>query len=137
MDKPRFLFDSNIVIGILNGALNLEEFLDAFPDCEAYINPIIEIEVLAKADMSKEEEAEARALLSKFMRAEIDESACEAAQHLRYAIQIRRAKELRLPDALIAASCISINATLLSNDPHLRDYKRPGYKAMAVPEHRP
>ena len=42
------------------------------------------------------------------------------------------AKELRLPDALIAASAIVLNATVLSNDSHLRDYQRPGYTARAT-----
>ena len=45
------------------------------------------------------------------------------------AVQIRRAKELRLPDALIAASAITLNATVLSNDPHLLDYQRADYAA--------
>jgi predicted nucleic acid-binding protein len=57
---------------------------------------------------------------------EIDKSICEVA------IKIRRAKELRLPDALIAASAIILNATVLSNDSHLRDYKHIGYKAIAT-----
>ena len=36
------------------------------------------------------------------------------------------------PDALIAASAITINATVLSNDSHLRDYQRSGYTARAT-----
>jgi rRNA-processing protein FCF1 len=57
---------------------------------------------------------------------EIDAAAIETA------IQIRRAKELLLPDALIAATAITLNATVLSNDPHLRDYRHPGYTAQSV-----
>jgi predicted nucleic acid-binding protein len=47
------------------------------------------------------------------------------------AIRIRRgnAKSVLLPDALIAANAISLNATVLSDDPHLRDFKWPGYTA--------
>jgi predicted nucleic acid-binding protein len=56
---------------------------------------------------------------------EIDKSVRETT------VQIRRAKELRLPDALIAASAITLNATVLSNDPHLRDYQRAGYTARS------
>jgi len=47
-------------------------------------------------------------------------------------IQIRRNKELRLPDAFIAASAIILNATVLSNDSHLLDYVHNGYTAIAV-----
>jgi predicted nucleic acid-binding protein len=72
MDKPRFLLDSNILIGILNHKLDLLAFVDTLPDCEIYINPVVEIEVLAKEGMSVQEEAEARALLGSFKWAEID-----------------------------------------------------------------
>jgi len=121
MDKPRFLLDSNILIEILNHKLDLLAFMDTLPDCEIYINPVVEIEVLAKDGMSTREEADARALLDSFKWAEIDKLVREIT------IQIRRAKELRIPDALIAASAITLNATVLSNDPHLRDYQRQGY----------
>ena len=123
MDKPRFLLDSNVLIDTLNRRLDLLAFLDTLPDCEVYINPVVEIEVLAKDGMSEREETDARALLDSCKWAEIDKTVREIT------IQIRRAKELRLPDALIAASAISINATVLSNDPHLRDYQHPGYTA--------
>ena len=123
MDKPRLMLDSNILIDTLNRKLNLPAFFDTVPECEVYINPVVEIEVLSKAGMGEREEAEARALLNSFKWAEIDKNTCAIA------IQIRRAKELRLPDALIAASAITLNATVLSNDIHLRDYKRHGYIA--------
>ena len=126
MDRHRFLLDTNVIIGTLNHTLDLLAFLDTYPDCEAYVNPIIEIEVLAKPGMSEQEEAEAHALLDAFKWAEIDKPTCEIA------VQIRRTKELRLPDALIAASAIILNATVLSNDAHLRDYQYPGYQAIAT-----
>jgi len=126
MGNSRFFLDSNVIIDTLSRKLDLLAFLDDFPDCEVFINFIVEIEVLSKNDMSKREEADARALLNSFKRAEIDKPVCDLA------VQIRRAKELRLPDALIAASAITLNATVLSNDSDLRDYQRAGYKASAT-----
>jgi len=125
MSKPRFLLDSNVLIDTLNREIDLLAFLDTLPDCEIYINPVVEIEVLAKEGMSVREESEARALLNSFKWIDIDKNVREIA------IQIRRAKELRLPDALIAASAITLNATVLTNDPHLRDYQRTGYAARS------
>jgi predicted nucleic acid-binding protein len=125
MGKSRFLIDSNVIIDTLNRKLNLLAILDTFPDCEAYINPVVEIEVLAKPDMSVKEEVEARTLLDSFKWAEIDKPTCEIA------IEIRRAKELRFPDAIIAASAIILNANVLSNDPHLLNYQRLGYTAIS------
>ena len=126
MDKLRFMLDTNVIIDTLNNDLDLLAFLETLPDCEIYINPVVAIEVLAKAGMSKDEEAAARALLDSFKWTEIDKAVCEVA------VQIRRAKELRLPDALIAASAIVLNAIVLSNDSHLRDYKHSGYSARAT-----
>jgi predicted nucleic acid-binding protein len=102
------MLDSNVVIDTLNDDLLFAAFLADFPNCEVYINPVVAIEVLAKAGMGKDEEAAVRDLLDTFEWTEIDNAVCEIA------VQIRRAKELRLPDALIAASAIALNATVLS-----------------------
>jgi len=126
MDKIRFMLDTNVIIDTLNDDLDLLAFLETFPNCEIYINPVVAIEVLAKADMSKDEETAARALLDSFKWIEIDKTVCEIA------VQIRKTKKLRLPDALIAASAITLNAIVLSNDSHLRDYHRLGYTARAT-----
>jgi predicted nucleic acid-binding protein len=126
MGKPRFVLDSNVLIDALNKKLDLGAALDELPDSEIFINFVVEIESLAKPDMTGEEEAQGRALLSWFKRAEIDRAACE------YAIAIRRSKKLLLPDALIAATALSLNATVISNDPHLRDFQWPGYSARPL-----
>ncbi|GHV06396.1 hypothetical protein FACS189485_14840 [Spirochaetia bacterium] len=128
MEKPRFMADSNVLIDTLNHKLDFAAFIDTLPDCELYINPVIWVETLAKPIMSSAEETEARALLSWFLWADIDEYALEKA------VLIRRAepKAMLLPDALIAASAINLNATVLSNDPHLRDFQWDGYKARPI-----
>ena len=126
MDTFRFMLDTNVIIDTFNRSLDLSVFLADFPNCEVFINPVVAIEVLAKAGMSEDDEAAARDLLDTFVWTEIDKAVCEIA------VQIRRAKELRLPDALIAASAIALNATVLSNDSHLLDYQRPGYTARAA-----
>ena len=125
MNKPRFILDSNVLIDSLNKVLDLEAVLDELPDCEIYINLVTEIETLAKPGMTAEEETKIRALLSNFKWAEIDQSA------RKYTVAIRRSKKLLLPDALIAATALSLNATVISNDSHLRDFQWPGYVAMS------
>ena len=126
MDKKRFMLDTNVIINTLNNKLDLLAILDSLGDCELYINPVVAIEVLAKTDMREQEETAARTLLDSFKWAEIDKPTCETT------IQIRRSKGLRLPDALIAASAITLNAIVISNDSHLLDFKHTGYSAIAV-----
>jgi len=120
----RFLLDSNVLIDTLNRKLDLLEFLSVFPDCEAYINMIVAIEVLSKPGMGEREEADARALLGSFKWAEVDRDVCEIA------VKIRRTGGLRLPDALIAAASVTLNATVVSSDMRLLDYSYPGYSAI-------
>jgi predicted nucleic acid-binding protein len=48
-------------------------------------------------------------------------------------IEIRRATGLKLPDAVIAATSVILNATLLSNDPHhIKKAIWPGLKTLAI-----
>jgi predicted nucleic acid-binding protein len=126
MDKPRFILDSNVLIDALNKKIDIFAIVDALSPCDVFINLVVEIETLAKPDMSAEEEARGRVLLNGFKRAEIDRTARE------HAIAIRRSKKLLLPDALIAATALSLNATVLSNDPHLRDFQWRGYSARPL-----
>jgi predicted nucleic acid-binding protein len=126
VDKPRFVLDASVLIGHLNHKLNLFTFLEAQGECEIFTTLVSEIETLAKPGMNREEETAVWAVLRCFKRVEIDNTIRDLT------VQIRRTKKLLLPDALIASSAISLNATVLSNDPHLRDYQRDGYKARAV-----
>jgi predicted nucleic acid-binding protein len=123
MDKPRFILDSNVLIAAINEELDIFALIAALSPCDVFINLVVEIETLAKPDMTVEEEAQGRVLLSGFKRAEIDRAARE------HAVAIRRSKKLLLPDALIAATALSLNATVISNDSHLRDFQWPGYLA--------
>jgi len=124
MGKTRFLLDSNVLIDTLNRKLDLLAFLSDFPDCEAYINMIVAIVVLSKPGMCEQEEADIRALQESFKWAEIDRDVCEIA------VKIRRTGGLRLPDALIAATSVALNATVVSNDSHILGYSRSGYSAI-------
>jgi predicted nucleic acid-binding protein len=126
VDKPRFVLDASVLIGHLNHKLDLFAFFEAQGECEIFTTVVSEIESLAKPGMTGEEEAEVRALLRCFKRVEFSDTIRDIVIH------IRRAKKLLLPDALIAASAIELNATVLSNDPHLRDYQQDGYKACTV-----
>lgn len=127
MNKSRFVLDSNIIISHLNRDLNIDSFFAHKPDCEKCISVITSIEALAKPDSTPEQLQDARNLLARFIQVDIlgpiiDETAL-----------ILRRKLLDFPDAIIAATAVMLNATVLSNDPHLRDFSWPGYAAQPVP----
>ena len=110
MARPVFMLDSNILISHLNKELDLDGFFAALPEYDAYITRIVEIETLAKPGMSDAEEAEAKTLLSTFIRADFTDTMRDET------VRIRRSKKLLLPDAVIAAAAIELNATVLSKE---------------------
>jgi predicted nucleic acid-binding protein len=127
MDKPRFIFDSTVVINHLNKKLNLDDFFAASPESEWLISVITEIEALSKPDMTAEEKQETRKFLARFKAVNIIPAIKDMT------IEIRQATRLKLPDAVIAATAIILNATLLSNDLHfLRTFSWPGLTVQSL-----
>jgi predicted nucleic acid-binding protein len=100
MVKP--LFDTNILIDYLNGASQARDELSQYED--PAISIITWMEVLVGA--SEPEEARTRAFLDRFDVVELDEAVAEAA------VQLRRAKRLKLPDAIVWA-CAKTKGRLL------------------------
>jgi predicted nucleic acid-binding protein len=121
MHKPRFMLDSCVIIKHLNHELNLEAFFAARGDNEKCISVITFIEVLSDPDMTADEEAAARDFLSGCVCLDITAEVREKAVLVR-----RFRKNMKLPDCIIAASAIVLNATLLSTDTHLLHLQWPG-----------
>jgi predicted nucleic acid-binding protein len=126
VNKPRFVLDSNIIISHLNHGLNIDDFFADKPNCEKCISVVTSIEALAKPDSTPEQLQDVRDLLARFIPIDI------FGPVINETAVILRSKLLNFPDAIIAATAIMLNATVLSNDPHLRDFNWPGYTALPV-----
>jgi predicted nucleic acid-binding protein len=104
----KFLFDTNIVIEILN---NKElKFSEEQLEISFLISIISELELLSGSNITAAEEAQIKELLSSILIITIDEKVKENT------ITIRRKYNLKLPDAIIAASAAAMNIPLVSND---------------------
>jgi predicted nucleic acid-binding protein len=122
MPKLRFALDSCMVIKHLNHELDLDNFFNALDEYEKCVSVITFIETLAASDMTIEEETVARDFLSGCAIIDITPEIREKA------IRIRRfRKNLKLPDALIAATAIELKSILLSTDIHFRGFSWPGF----------
>lgn len=100
MTGPRFLLDTNVVIGLVNGpgaARDLVDQNDAPPEICA-ISQISRIELLSFSALSSEEEAQIDSLLSVMTIILLDD------RIEREAISLRRRTRLKLPDAIIGAT---------------------------------
>jgi predicted nucleic acid-binding protein len=125
MNKSRFVLDSCTIIKHLNHELDMDAFFVSRGDCENFISVVTFIEVLSGPNMTVDEEAAARDFLSGCVFMDITAEVREKT------ILIRRFKEkLKLPDCIIAATCIALNATLISTDIHLLRLVWPGFSAI-------
>jgi predicted nucleic acid-binding protein len=112
MDKKDLIsLDSNAIMLHINKKIDVDEVLSAYKNCERHISVIVELEVLSRPAMTSSEEAEARAFLDKCVIEDITNDVKKTT------VALRRMKQMKLPDAIIAATAIVLNAPILSYDP--------------------
>jgi len=113
MNGNMTILDSNAIIYLSKGMINVDSI---FKDDEDYaISVISYMEVLGFDFQSQKEEDFIRSLLSLFKIIYIDERIVNTV------ISLRKTYKIKLPDAIICASCISNNAILISNDEQLNN----------------
>ncbi|MCL1474393.1 type II toxin-antitoxin system VapC family toxin [Argonema antarcticum A004/B2] len=105
MTELLILLDTNIVLYFLGGRL-----ADPLPAGQYFVSVITEIELLSYPSISADEETQIRNFLTKITVVAIEANIKELT------IGLRKKYRLRLPDAIIAATAQSLNATLLTND---------------------
>lgn len=104
----RLVLDTNAVLYLLGGRL-----AEPLPEAEYFVSVIMEMELLSYPSLDAEAERGIRELLSRLMVIGITEPVKETA------VRLRRKHNLRLPDAVIAATAMSLAADLVTNDRRL------------------
>lgn len=102
------VLDTNVVLYLIGG--RLAEPLAAGPK---HVSIITELELLSYPNMTPSEEMHIRDLLNELSVVDLDQEVRRAT------IYLRRAYSLRLPDAIVCATALSLNAVLLTNDKKL------------------
>ncbi len=108
LTQSLILLDTNVVLYFLGGRL-----ANPLPPGRYFVSVITEIELLSYPSLSPDEETQIRDFLTKITVVGIDNNIKELA------ITFRKQNRLRLPDAIIAATAQSLNATLFTNDVRL------------------
>ena len=93
---------------------------------ELFISIITRIELAAKQDMKPEEEEAIRNFIADVTVSPLDEEV------ERKAVEIRRTTKIKLPDCIIAATAIVLDAVLVTNDVHLLHLSRPDFNVKAI-----
>lgn len=103
-----FVLDTNIILYFLGGRL-----AEPFPSGAYAISVISELELLAYPGLISSEEQHIRDFLS-------DVPVTDLTQSVRHhAVSLRKRFGLKLPDAIVAATALALEATLLTNDQRL------------------
>jgi hypothetical protein len=106
--SDRFVIDTNAALYLLGGRL-----AQPLPDGRYWLSVISELELLAYPDLTPSEETHIQAFLQDMAIVELNDTVKS------HAIALRKRHRLKLPDALVAATAIALNATLLTNDQRL------------------
>ena len=112
--------DTNISLHFLRGDL-----LAPLPTGTYFLSAITEIELFAKPNLSVSEVADIQTYLATVSVVQLPPDIRSEAARIRIAIG------LKLPDAIIAATTLTLGATLLSNDRQLS--RVPGLEVVALP----
>ena len=104
----KFILDTNVAIDFLGGRTT-----EPLPDGRYGISVISEIELLSFPSLFMEEEKAIRSLLDSVESLPLNEAVRDRT------IVVRRASGLKLPDAVIVATAMTWESTLITNDKRL------------------
>jgi len=104
----RRVLDTNVVLYLLGGRL-----ADNLPEGEYYVSVISEMELLSYPLLNASDSVRIHSFLADVQVVPLNEEV----KHL--AIELRRKHDLRLPDAIVAATAEHLGAALVTNDAKL------------------
>jgi predicted nucleic acid-binding protein len=102
--------DSNAVINFFNGVAGAERLTDMLDDAERYVSVITRMELLSFPRLTPAVEQGTLRFLADCTIIPLDQDIEESA------IMLRRKNRIKLPDAIIAATALLLDATLITND---------------------
>jgi predicted nucleic acid-binding protein len=124
MSKFRYVLDTTTAIDLFKGLEAVRPIKEKLRDAEVYVSVITRIEMLAFPRISPELERHIYLFLKSVKIIPLNKTV------ERYTILIRRDKSLKIPDAIIAASALSVGAVIISRDDHLLSLNWPGLQAI-------
>lgn len=113
------VLDTNAVLYLLGGKL-----AQSFPVGQYFISVISEMELLSYPFLDESAQAKIEGFLSEVTVVGLTEEVKSLA------IRLRRQHSLKLPDAIVAATALSLGASLLTNDSKL--LQLPGLPSQAL-----
>ncbi|CAK7069378.1 MAG: hypothetical protein DELT_01813 [Desulfovibrio sp.] len=120
----RLLLDTNFIIGYLLEKEPLVAFLVRYANFELYASVITKLELLSYHALSDQDETEFKSFLNNVAIVPVNDEVQATT------IMFRRATRKKLPDSIVAASAISMNAILVTSDRELAATAFPGLRTV-------
>lgn len=121
MSGSSSLLDTNILLYLLGGKIDKGEL----PGGRLAISFVTELEVLSYPDIGEDDEKKLRRFLDEILIVDINEIIKE------FTIELRRRYKLKLPDAIVAATAMYLEADLVTNDREFAKVKT--IKSVGIP----
>jgi predicted nucleic acid-binding protein len=120
MSGTKIVFDTNMAVNLLQTERSVPEILLGFEGMKLFVSVMTRLELLSKPNMSSAEEAKRQAFLDSVNVVPLNMAVQQET------IRLRRTRRLKLPDAVIAATAVKLDAVLLSEDEHFAGLSWPG-----------
>jgi len=126
MNGTNVVFDTCAVIKLLDRQCDLAALGIDIDASRFLTSVIVRMELLSKRGLSTDEERDIREFLGDLVIAPLDDAIEQKA------VEIRRTTSLKLPDSIIAATSIVLDALLLTDDEQLLALSWKGFRAQSV-----
>jgi len=120
----KFVLDTNTIIYHFQGLRPWTNFIKELRPSNVFVSVITRMELLAWDDLTTKGERQVRSFLDSLNVTSLSD-AIETE-----AISLRRKARLKLPDAIIAATAVVFEATLVTNDKTMADLNWPNLKVI-------
>ena len=126
MNGTNVVFDTCAVIKLLDQKYDLPSLGINIDEVRLFTSVIVRMELLSKRNLPVEEERDIQEFLKDLVVVPLDEAIEQKA------IEIRRATSVKLPDCIIAATSIVLDAVLLTDDDHLLNLSWRGFRKQLI-----
>jgi predicted nucleic acid-binding protein len=122
----KFVFDTCAAVFLLDNDERMLSIQQEWENMEKYVSVINRMELRAKPGITESEVQKIKTFLAYTTVIPLN----EAVEGI--AVKIRSETKIKLPDCIVAATAVVLNAILLTDDPHLKRLSWPGYTVQAI-----
>ena len=126
MNGTNIVFDTCAIVKLLDQQYDLSSVGIDVDEARLFTSIIVRMELLSKRHIQDDEEQDIQEFLDDLYVVPLDEAIEQET------IALRRNTSLKLPDCIVAATSIILDAALLTDDRHLLNLSWPGLRTQCI-----